>query len=368
MRPSCLPLDVLGRSSVALTLLISGALWGRPETLLASPIRGAYFYASLPADHLNALAGAAFNTGLVKVVDLAWSPALLADLAAKRARADSLGIDLFITLNFHNARLLRDRCAPERRFRDRGGIVHPGIPCPADTAYWCGLLEEMVLPVARTLARPARIALDLELYSDLSHYPPGPCTCTDCRLDYTGYTGVNRPLAATWIDHLPLGDLEDLERAEREWVVGILVGELAAIERVTGGPLELAVLDLGRPGLPNRALLQAFSRLGLAVIDFTELSYEKGSGTPSAEIQLAYTPPPTPVATVGGLWLAKWSPSALETEAVNLARQGAGYWIFTSASLALPPAQLSGPYTLRGPREEYWQALERANRRLAAGN
>jgi hypothetical protein len=247
-------------------------------------------------------------------------------------------------------------------------VVHPDIPCPADTAYWCGLLEEMVLPMAHIPGRPPRIALDLELYDGgITHYPPGPCTCTPCRLEYTGYTGPNRVLAEPWIERLPLRDLEDLERAEREWLEALLVDELNAIAHATG-PLELAVLDLGRSGLPNRALLGAFARLDIPVLDFTELTYARGTAVRTEELTGAYADHPAQVGTIGGLWLKKWSPDALAEEAVELARREDGYWIFTSVSLAMPSSNLFGPYTLQAPAEEYWQALARANERLAAGD
>ena len=38
-----------------------------------------------------------------------------------------------------------------------------------------------------------------------------------------------------------------------------------------------------------------------------------------------------------------------------------GYFIFTTFSLWLDPAQLQGPYTLPGSRADYWAALREAN-------
>jgi hypothetical protein len=355
-----------------LWLKMAGLLWVAllvtAASSVADPIRGAYFYHSMPAGHLDRLAAHGFTTGLVKYTDASLTPALLADAGRKRSRADSLGLDLFITINFHNRNLMSSRSAPDRRFRDRRGVVHPELPCPADTAYWCGLFEEWILPMARATASPARIALDFELYNaTLSHYPPGPCHCIPCRLEYAGYTGANRALAESWIDRLPLGDFEDLERAENDWLTTLFFDQLSALVHERSS-LELAVLDLGRPGLPTRALLAAAARLNLPLIDFTELTYDRGSSVPREQLTVAYSNHPGPVATVGGFWLKKWSPQALEGEAVQLARRDAGYWIFTSASLAVPESALSGPYTLQGSQEDYWLALRRANLELATGD
>jgi hypothetical protein len=331
----------------------------------SGPIRGAFFYFYMPAEHLDALAAHGFNTGLDKYWEQSLTTARLAEMAAKRTRADSLGFDLWVCLNLINERLLLTRTSPERRYRDHLGVVHPGVPCPADTSYWAVFFDEMLEPAARATRGPARIALDLELYgTDLTHYPPGPCTCVPCRLDYAGYSGPNRSFAEGWIDRLPLRDFEDLERTERTWLTDFLVGRLGMLEVEVSG-LEIGVLDLGRLGLASRAWIDALERLGWPVVDFTEATYSSGAAVPHADLAVSYAGRPLVVEVAGGLWLRRWTAERLEEEAVRLAEREDGYWIFTSLSLHAPPEELDDDYLqLLGPPADYWQALERANHRL----
>lgn len=366
------PVPTSRRSRRVATVLVTAlALLAAPGTAnrsrAAEPIRGAYFYFYLPLDHLDALAASGFTTGLIKYFQPSFSADVLADAARKRARADSLGLDLFLTLNVHNRDLLASGASSGRRFRDRRGTVHDSVPCPADTMYWSAFVAAMMAPMAHATAAPARIALDLELYdSGIAHYPPGPCTCRSCRLEYAGYTGPNRALAEPWIDLLPLRDFENLERAERDRLTDFLAGRINALcESV---PLELAVLDLGRENVVTTALVDAAARAGLPLIDFTELTYSEGSAMPHAELAASYARQSAHVRTVGGLWLKQWPPDRLEEEAVRLGRREAGYWIFTSLSLALPPEELAGPYVLAGSQAATWEALSAANRRLIPPN
>jgi hypothetical protein len=332
----------------------------------SEPIRGAFFYYYMAIDHLDELASHGFNTGLDKHFEESLGAARLAQMTIRRARADSLGIDLYICLNFMNERLVTTEASPGRRYRDHRGVVHSAIPCPADTSYWAALLDELVAPVARATRGPARLALDLELYGTaLTHYAPGPCTCVDCKLDYAGYSGRNRELAISWIDRRPLRDFEDLERAERGWLCEFLTDRLAALAAEVGD-IELAILDLGRLGLPNRALVDALENLGWPTVDFTESTYATGSAVPHAELAAAYRERELEVEVAAGLWLRRWTPELIEEEAVRLAEREHGYWIFTSLSLHAPPEELHQDYLkLLGPQAEYWQALARANYRLS---
>jgi len=351
---------------VAGLLLVALLLGAGPA--VAGPIRGAYFFFYMAPEHLDRLAAHGFNTGLIHYFQESLDGVAVADMASKRTRADSLGLDLFVSLNFVNSRLLATSSTIDRRFRDYRGVIHPDVPCPADTAYWRGLFTEFLAPAARATARPARIALDLELYgTDITHYPAGPCTCLPCRLQYSGYTGPNRGLAEPWIEQLPPGDFEDLDRAEREWLTAFLVERLREIDQERG-PLALSILDLGRPGLPNRALIAALERLDLPVFDFTEATYARGSEISSDLLTAPYAGRPLRVQIVDGLWLKKWSPAGLEEQALQLGRREQGYWIFTSFSLHAPLQELTGDFLLPAPQEDYWQALARANQRLTSGN
>ena len=64
---------------------------------------------------------------------------------------------------------------------------------------------------------------------------------------------------------------------------------------------------------------------------------------------------------MGGLWLKRFTPTAL-VPAMRAVEAGAdGWFIFTTYSLWLDPQKLTGPYTLPGSPSDYWSALARAS-------
>jgi len=67
------------------------------------------------------------------------------------------------------------------------------------------------------------------------------------------------------------------------------------------------------------------------------------------------------VSLIGGLWLKRLKPGSLGTAVASVLDRADGYFVFSTYSLWREPHQLVGPYTLLAPREEYWNALRRAN-------
>jgi len=70
-----------------------------------------------------------------------------------------------------------------------------------------------------------------------------------------------------------------------------------------------------------------------------------------------------------GLMIGRHSPRQLGLQAKRCLAAADGYWLFTTYSLwQEEPQKLWGPYLIKAPRDQYWQALARANRgELSAG-
>ncbi len=321
------------------------------------PVLASYFYNSMSPAHIAALAERGFNTGLIKYPIEEWTATELAELRLRVELGDSLGVAIWPTVNAHNKRLLAEVSPGGRVFRDRRGRAHAEVPCPADTAYWSAWWEEMVMPAAGVAAV---VAIDLELYGagDLHHWPPSPSTSRQAILEYTGYTGINEHLAEPWLERLGERDLEDLAAAQRRNLAAFFT---AACGRLQAAGVRLAVLDLGRPGLVTRALALALERLDMPVLDFSELTYAKGSRVEDEVVTATYGDLGLRVSVVPGYWLYRWHPGDLERDAVLLGGRHQGYWIFTSLSLHVPPGELEGHYRLQDTQEAYWQSLATAN-------
>jgi hypothetical protein len=99
-------------------------------------------------------------------------------------------------------------------------------------------------------------------------------------------------------------------------------------------------------------------------VNYCERTYGTGGGAlPAVRSRLrALGLPGCPV--VGGLWLKRWTPEGLPPAVASIAERGDGWFAFTTFSLWLDPAQLTGPYTLLGPPSAYWAAARRANEAL----
>jgi len=65
---------------------------------------------------------------------------------------------------------------------------------------------------------------------------------------------------------------------------------------------------------------------------------------------------------VPGLMIGLYSPKQLSIQAKQCLEAAGGYWLFTTYSLwQKEPEKLWGPYLIQAPRQQYWDALAKAN-------
>ena len=86
----------------------------------------------------------------------------------------------------------------------------------------------------------------------------------------------------------------------------------------------------------------------MPVTDYSESTYAVGGGpVRRARSRLSRLGlPGAPV--IGGLWLKRWAPADIPPAVASIEAVADGYFVFTTFSLWLDPARLTGPYTLLG--------------------
>ncbi len=348
------------RAAVVLAIATLAALapWppgaGLAQRPGASPVRAAYFYSYMGADHLDSLAARGFTRAVVHWITDSLDARGRSELAALTARTSALGIELSPEWLFQAPARLAGRPAG-RRYTWGTGVVEPGAPCPLDSVYWADALlarAEEYLAAAPSLGR---VAVDLELLGgSRHHYDAGPCRCASCLQEYLGpVPGLGAR------DPLRLAGLHGYQEAR---LAGLLRPMLESFARRHPG-VSLEVLDLDFDSFVHRALARALARAGVPTADYTECSYTAGAAAlPAARARLsALGQGAAPL--IGGLWLKRFPPAAIVPAVRAVDACAEGTFVFTTFSLWQDPARLTGSYTLAGSVSDYWSALAQANTR-----
>jgi hypothetical protein len=317
------------------------------------PVKAAYVYEYMPATHVDSLAARGFDRAIVHWLADSLDTGGRARLAALAARGHALGVDLVPEWLLQSPAFVAAR-PPGRRYTHGRGVVEPEAACPLDSVYWKRALFDRAGEFLDAEPGITRLAVDLEIWrGTLHHYRAGPCRCASCVGAYTA--GAPR-LAGR--DPARLTGLLAWEEGRLERMLRPLLAGFAA--RHPGVALE--VLDLDLDSFVHRALARALAATGVPTTDYTECSYSEGAAPLAAARARLDALGLRDAPIVGGLWLKRFTPSKLPKAAREIRAASDGWFVFTTYSLWLDPARLSGPYTLPASQERYWHALEEANR------
>lgn len=304
------------------------------------PVRAAYFYGYMPPSHLDSLARAGINRAVVKWIGDSLGTRENAELARLSLAASRLGIELLPAWTAQT----RSRLSPgTRRYTWGAGTVEPDVACPLDSVYWRRVLLDRPLEFLRAQPSLGRLVVDLELYhGSRHHYDAGPCLCSACVVEFRSARGLGGA-------DLGLAAYQE-ERLTRTFtsILGRLAGRRPGVE--------LGVFDLDHASFVHAALGRALVRAGVPTTDYAERSYWMGgSNLAAARATLRQRGIDAPI--IGGLWLAKVSPRRFPHLVRSMEGVAQGFFVFTTFSLWVDPAERTGAYRLLGTPEEYWSAL-----------
>lgn len=334
---------------------ISGALallaWVSADPAAAVPIRAAYFYNYMPAAHVDSLAGAGFDRAVIHWITDSLGTTGTAQLRAFVDHGTRSGVAVVPQWALQaQARLAALPTA--RRYTWGAGTVETNVGCPLDSLFWRSALIDRANEVLAAAPGVTRLAVDLEFYgAGRHHYDAGACRCASCVREYGGRANL------AGRDPRRLSGLMSYEESRLSRLLTRLVSEFAAAHP----GVELGVFDLDFDSFVHRAFARALARSHVPTADYCERTYSTGGAPATIAVSrlAALGLPASPV--VGGLWLKRWTPAELPAAAHSILDRAAGYFIFTTYSLWLDPAQLTGPYTLLGSPASYWAALRQTN-------
>jgi hypothetical protein len=317
------------------------------------PIRAAYVYDHQDPAQVDALASAAFNRVVIRVISDSVAGGMAPVLQSWAQRADARGLDPVLDFLLQSKWALSAHPAT-RRYTWGMGSSDPDVACPLDSSYWRAALLGHADALLGAVPDARRVAVDLEFMGGPpKHYDAGPCRCAACLAEYTGSTDGAGARARPW----RLSGLLVYEEGRLANILSALLTEFAA--RHPG--VELGVFDLDLDSFVHRALARAIVRSGIPVVDYCERSYSVGGGPlPGARARLDALGL-TRASLVGGLWLKRFTPRDVPAGARSILDHADGYFVFTTFSLAGDPSSLTGPYTLLGSAADYWQAFSETN-------
>jgi hypothetical protein len=312
--------------------------------------RAAYFYHYMDPSHLDRLAEARFDTAVIHWISDTLGVRGTRDLQAFVAKGRATGIEVIPQWILQQPSRLAVSPA-DRRYTWGRGVMEPDTPCPLDSAYWRSALLDRAEEMFAAAPGIRRIAVDLEFWKGgRVHWDGGACRCRHCVAEYRGKSPAPR-------DARRLSGLLAWEEAALERRLVPLLRVFA--ERHPG--VEMGFFDLDLDLFAHRAVGRALRRAGVPTADWSERTYGSGrASVPAARARLdALGLKDTPL--YGGLWLKRFTPQQLPAAISGVRESADGWWAFTTFSLWLEPAKLTGPYTLPGTQEQYWRALREAN-------
>ncbi len=308
------------------------------------PVRAAYFYGYMPPAHLDSLASVGINRAVVKWIGDSLGTREKAELARLHDAATRLGVELVPAWTLQTRSRMT---ASTRRYTWGEGTVEADVACPLDSIYWGRALSDRALEFLTAQPRITKLVLDLELYhGSRHHYDAGPCHCGACLLEYRASRGLGAR-----------GD-ETLEQFQEERLTRILTASLRRVSARRPG-WELGVFDLDHGSFVHRAMGRALMRAGVPATDYAEMSYWMGASILAiARDALRARGVNAPI--IGGLWLARITPSRLPFAIRSMEGVAQGFFLFTTFSLWVDPAERTGAYALKGASSDYWSAISRA--------
>lgn len=336
---------------LALVLSLVAATAHSTAGAAAVPVRAAYFYHYMPAQHIDSLAAVGFNRAIVHwISDSLGTPGAI-QLPMFMEHGERAGIDVVPQWALQ-ARARLERLPTKRRYTWGSGKAEPLIGCPLDSLFWRSTLVDRANEFLAVAPGARRLAVDLEIYfGSRHHYDAGPCRCAACVREYIGGT------AAVPRDPRRLSGLLAFQEARLGRMLAGLLAEFGAAHP----GVEIGVFDLDYDSFVHRAFARALARSQVPAANYCERTYGTGGGpVQGTRSRLARLGLPN-ASLVGGLWLKRWTPADLPPAARSILQQADGYFVFTTYSLWGDPARLAGPYTLLGTPSAYWSALRRAN-------
>ncbi len=364
---------------VALTVLCGCAVAELPEWIQRERIRGAYFHNNLGRDHLEALKANGCNTLLTKFAQLSID---LPPEAVERVKlyaqwSEELGLHFLPIVNLLGGSPERKYLATtKRRETDAKGRVYAKTPCPLDRGFWQAAYEKRGKLMA-SLSQDCAIdgfVLDPEMYgADHTIFGGGGCFCDECFREFYQAQGLQAPDVPA-AERAQALKAAKLERKYREWQIDT-VAQMAAESRkaihAINPRLVLGVLLLDYDVWCMDGWRRGLGTAASPVIAFSEITYGSGYTKYVDDQVKLYGEQGGRIVFCPGLWLNKFLAQEVPGHLYEMAAHSAGYWLYTTYSLARPPEKLSAGYALPETQEAYWAAIKRANeeldRRAAAG-
>lgn len=335
------------------SLATLAALLGPTAAGAAGPVRAAYFYNYMSADHLDSLRAAGFNRAVIHWITDSLGTAGTGELARFATRGAAIGVEVAPEFAVQARARLAGRPAARRYTWGAAAHVESDVACPLDSLYWRSALLDRANEYLAARGDLTRLVVDLELYGSSSrhHYDAGPCLCASCLAEYAN----GRPLDGR--DPSQLAGLTSFEEARLTHILSGLLAEFAAAHP----GVEIGAFDLDFNSFAHRAFARGLAAAAVPSADYAESTYSAGGAClPRLRARLdGLGLKAAPL--IGGIWLKRFTPEALGPAIRSITDLAPGYFVFTTFSLWQDPAKLSGPYTLLGSRADYWQALARAN-------
>lgn len=253
-----------------------------------------------------------------------------------------------------------------RRYVDANGTLQRKTPCPLDESFWRRAVETRFLTIAEVSRREPLmgVVLDTEMYAaDFTLYRE-PCYCGECVARTLRRAGRDIPLPlsgapGSWLTQQGLGDAhrEECRRA---------VQSLA--EQTRGRVLRIAPefafaafnADQASPMLDG--LMLGFGRPERPALALAEVTFVTGATPPVPEnMQKRMARLQGHALLVPGIWQSRFTPQALAAHLYHSAMYSSGYWVYTFETFTRPTY-----CPLPGPPDEFWAAIQTANRELDA--
>ncbi|MBN1444666.1 MAG: hypothetical protein JW957_00985 [Candidatus Omnitrophica bacterium] len=358
---------------LALLLLASGkgfAEW--PAWIEKEKIRGGYQGGYIDSDeHFARLAAHGINTLLLSFASLDIDATDEIALMKKQAdRCSGLGLHMFVCV-----RLCGDKA--ELRYLVPGGRCYVGgkggaltkTPCPVDPVFWDNVVTKRAQLAAEhsLMHKIDGFALDPEMYSaDMANFP-GYCYCEYCFREFFQHRGLQVDVPSpekrsAWLKDNGL--LETYQRWQEEQAQGLAVKTMQAVHKINPG-MVIGVLSLDDRSWYSNAWARGFGSPEMPVIAFSENTYSTGADKYLVRTKEHFKLINANALLCPGMWLRQFKVSDIASQLFYMAQDTAGYWVFTTYGLVLPPEEVpTNHYTWLPPHQQYLDAFLLAGKEL----